>query len=429
MSEPVESSPACPARAVPGVLFGIVTLLLALGNCSIGLYPYGTAVWVRPLLSTVGIAGALLLLAGSAWWRVLLPIWCLLQVRVIATDVSGPWFYQGLMLGHFSSHNVKANQVMIAYGASGVNYAGLVLLVILAVVAALRLHPPIRFRITRKSLVGVPVIVLLVMVTMLWLNGWPAPSPAPGEITLEVDLPRVPIYYCDRLLGRTPLTITPQRVGEWNLPLQAGSQLKAYGTGWADALILSDGKTEVPLYAGTPPLFATYLDRFPTPWGERSRMQISHEGRDGRSLSGYIYRKPELRDEPLLTISLPDPPSVRAGQPLRVHVAINNPTDRAYAGREARITQHFFPHVAYARVSKPLPAGFRRELTMPISWKDLLPGATLSADLEFDTPPSPGSYEFFCTWFLYDPDPQKNTGVGSCYSNMLVLRVTSEQRK
>jgi len=264
---------------------------------------------------------------------------------------------------------------------------------------------------------------------MLWLNGWPAPSPASDAITLKLDLPRVPIYYRDQLLGQTPLTITPQRVSEWNLPLQAGSQLKAYGTGWADVLILSDGATQVPLYAGTPALFASYLDRFPTPWSERCRMHISHEGQDGRSLSGYAYRKPELRDEPVLTISLLDPSSVRVGQPIRVHGALSNPTSRTYAGREAKIKRCCFSHAVRPAVNATLPANFRREVTMPASWKNFPPGATLNADLAFDAPVSPGSYEFFCTWFMYDPNPQKNTGVGGCYSNILCLQVSGEEGK
>jgi len=151
MSNPVDPSRASVSRTIPGILFGVAILVLALGNCSVDLYPYGMAVWVRPLFSMLGIAGAILLFVGSAWWRVFLPIWCLLQTWIVATDVSGPWFYQGLMLGHFHSQSVKANEVLVEYEACGVNYAGLVLLMILAVVATLRLHPAIRFRITSTS--------------------------------------------------------------------------------------------------------------------------------------------------------------------------------------------------------------------------------------------------------------------------------------
>ena len=46
-------------RSLPGVLFGILVLLLALGNCWLGVYPYGTEVWIRPLLSLMGVAGAI----------------------------------------------------------------------------------------------------------------------------------------------------------------------------------------------------------------------------------------------------------------------------------------------------------------------------------------------------------------------------------
>jgi hypothetical protein len=427
MSEPAEPSRESGFRCIPGILFGVAILVSALGNCWVGLYPYGTAVWVRPLFSILGIAGAILIFVGSAWWRVLLPIWCLLQMWIIATDVSGPWFYQGMMLGHFSSSSAKVNEVTIEYKASGVNYSGLVLLLILAMIATLRLHPAIYFHITRKWFVGVIVTVLLVVCTMLWLNSWPLPSSTSDAITLKLDLPRVPIYYRDKLLGHTPIKITPQRVDEWNLPLQAGAQFKAFGSGWADVVILTDGTTKIPLYAGVPAFFSSYLDRFPTPWGERCRMQISHEDQEGRNLSGYLYRKPELRNEPLLTISFLDQSSVEIGQPVRVHVVLSNPTSRTYTGREVKIEQHCFYHIASQEVRTGLPTGYRRDVTMPASWNNFPPGSTLTADLEFAAPVFSSSYEFFCTWFMYDPDPPKNTGVGSCYSNIMVLQVRDKK--
>ncbi|MGN6727058.1 MAG: hypothetical protein ACTHLZ_14145, partial [Tepidisphaeraceae bacterium] len=72
-------------RSVPGKVLAVLVVLLALSHASVGIYSYGVAVWVRPVFSLVGIAGAILLLRGVAGWRILLSMWCLLQTWVIAT--------------------------------------------------------------------------------------------------------------------------------------------------------------------------------------------------------------------------------------------------------------------------------------------------------------------------------------------------------
>lgn len=132
------------ARSIPGVIFAILIIILALGSCWVGTSPAGVATWLRPAFSLLGIAGAVLLLTGKGAWRLLLPIWCLLQCWVIATDPSGLWFAQGLMLGVTESRSTSMNGVLVEYSAQGFNLAGLLLLGIVIVLAVLRAHPPIR---------------------------------------------------------------------------------------------------------------------------------------------------------------------------------------------------------------------------------------------------------------------------------------------
>lgn len=408
-------------RSVPGVCFGIVVILLALGNCSVGLYPYGTAVWVRPLFSLMGIGGAILLFRGNAWWRVLLPLWCLLQTWVIATDVSGEWFKQGLMLGWTNSHSVSSNNVMTEYEASGVNYAGLLLLTLLAILAAGRLHPVIRRPIGRRA-VTISAATLLGILLLSGAVHWRNSSSDPNAIRLSLDIPGVPIYYKDQLLGRTPLIITADKVRDWTLPLSTTGRLKLYSWGWGDVVMLGDGTTHLPLYAGTPGLFAGYLDTFATPWGERCRMHVGRESEDGRRQEGYLYRRAELRDEPILTITLLNPQPVLAGDALKVRCTLTNPTSKHYVGRQAAIQRYCFSYVGRDPAATLL-SSVRRRVELPDTWNDLPAGATMSADLEFDAPLAADSYEFFCCWGLSDPKPESSTLTGSCYSNMLSLPV------
>jgi hypothetical protein len=128
-------------RAWPGVVFGILVLIMALGNFWVGIFPFGAAVVIRPMVASVGIAGAICLFMGKRWWRRLLLMWCLIQVPVVATDVSGEWFFQGLFAGFRNTSSESINNVRVAYTASGVNFAGFVLAAMVGVIALLRWHP------------------------------------------------------------------------------------------------------------------------------------------------------------------------------------------------------------------------------------------------------------------------------------------------
>ena len=138
---------------LPGVLFGVLVILLALGNSCVGIFPYGQAVWIRPMLGSIGILGAICLFCGNGWWRVWLPLWCLCQSIVIATDVSGEWFFQGLMLGvqSVNSERVKMNEMVTSFSERGMNTTGLILLVMLTVIGSFHLHPPIRRKLSLRQ--------------------------------------------------------------------------------------------------------------------------------------------------------------------------------------------------------------------------------------------------------------------------------------
>jgi len=403
---------------------------LILGNCTVGLYPWGTAAWVRPLFSLFGLAGAIMLLAGIGWWRIILPIWCFLQTWLIATDVSGQWFAQGLFWGVFRSRSVKSGHVLVEYHASGANYAGLILLAVLLVITLFRLHPTIRKPITarQRKIVGVSVLVLVAVIGI-----WSAVDHArasSARFVLDLDLPAVPIYYQGRLLGRTPLAITPEKIAQWGLPISSTRPLEMFSWGWADSVILSDGVTLLPLYAGPRWPFTPYLDTFETPWGVRCRMHIG-TGDNNRLQSGWLWPRAELRKEPILKIVLARPTPVVAGGSFAVNCLLTNPTSQTYQGRKAQLDQHFFSYARRDRVPTTKPAGFRRVVDLPQTWNALAPGARFKTTVDFDAPLSPGKYEYFCTWDLFAPDKQGMDGTLSsgCYSNMLSLTVIPSASK
>jgi hypothetical protein len=398
---------------LPGISFGVLVILLALCNSWVGLYPFGPAVWLRPLLGLIGIAGAICLFLGNGWWRILLPVWCLAQTWVIATDRSGEWFYQGLKAGWSSSSTSRMNEIVMSYQAHGINFAGIILLGALVIIGVFHLHPPVRVKPSAKHLKLLAAFIVA-LACGFGFNYW---RDRAAVLVLTLDLPRVPIYYKGQMLGRTPLRITPERIREWKLPLDTSRPLELNG-GWADRVDLSDGKTILPLYFGVPWPFSQYLDTFEVPWGTRCRVHVGWH--DGNRREGFAFPKPALRNEPILTIQKLDAEPIAAGSSLRLRCVLNNPTRKSYKGRQAVIGRVC---CSYERVDSVASLPARREVTMPASWNTLPAGATMNGDIELDAPLAPGDYELFCTWFLYPPESSSSGGAGSIYSNVLELHV------
>jgi len=403
-------------RTVPGKVLAVLVLLLALSHASVGIYPYGVAVWVRPVFSLVGIAGAILLLRGVAGWRILLSVWCLLQTWVIATDCSGRWFDQGLFWGWVHSDSVRANQTLIELSERGVNYVGLLLFGVLAVIMGFGLHPPIRRRLSPRwgkgIAVGAGVLLIAWGIRQAWLR-W---DQAHAIAVLDLDVPRVPIYFRDQFLGRTPLAISPDAVRRWHLPLNPAGKLRLFNSGWEEALLLSDGDTTLCLWAGVPMLFRPFVDIAPTAYGDRTRVAIRKE--DGPRLTGELLRRAKDRDEMICTISFADPAPHRPVEPILLRVAASNPTSRHLTGTAALIAYHFLstetrnikgPFLPYSAIEVPLPA----------DWHDWPPAASRTTEITIPAPGKAQDYELFCTLDLLAGNSRGDLVEGSAYSNML----------
>jgi hypothetical protein len=283
-----------------------------------------------------------------------------------------------------------------------------------------RLHPALRgaalYR-RYKTLAGLGVLAAVVG-GLAWHS---RQGLANADYVLDLDLPRVPIYYKNELLGHTPLAITPELVRDHHLPLDPALPLKLVSPGWADCEELTDGKTTVPLYAGPAWPFGGKLEIFPTPWGERARMSVGME--KGKLRSGLLYPRAELREEPVMTIEAMDAWPLAAGAPLRLHCVLTNPTAKDYKGRQAVVGRRCYGFEARPLAGAATTGPVRREVTMPASWNALPAGGKLEGDVKFEAPGAAGDYELFCTWFLYKAAAGSNEGAGSVYSNILWLRV------
>jgi hypothetical protein len=404
-------------RRWPGIAFALLVILLAATHALVPLFPFGTAVYMRPALALIGLAGAFFLLAGVGLWRILLPLWCILQTCIIATDPSREWFYQGVMCGQWTTSSSMMNHQLTQYRVSGVNFAGPVLLISVLALIALRLHPPIRWRFRwtfRKALVTA-LACAAVTTAIIAFEAYQQNQQKNALFVIDLDAPHVPLYYQGQLLGHTPLCITPQLIRDAKMPLDPNKPVKFDFVGWTESVCLTDGITSVPLYAGVPWGFGNYADPFQSPWGERCRIHVG--GEDGNRRFGQLFPKPELRGDPILSISSPTL-LVHAGTPLHLHCVLSNPTPIDYVGKEADLTRHFFSFEK--RTNALPPSNLRRIAVMPASWDHLPPDATLTADVEYDAPAAPGEYELFCDWFLTN---SQNSGAGSTYSNILRLTV------
>jgi hypothetical protein len=406
-------------KSIPGITFGVLTIFSALGNFDVGLYPYGTAVWVRPLFSLMGIVGAIMLFAGIGWWRVLLPLWCLLQTWVIATDVSGRWFAQGLFAGYTHSESNRTNNFLTSFQESGVNFAGLILFAILSFIIASKLHPDIRRAITarQRNVVGALTAIFLFIATTLVICH--RVQAASANFVIDVDVPGTPIYYQGQMLGRTPLTISPEKIQQWGLPLSPAGKLEMYSWGWGDAVMLTDGTTHLPLFAGPPWPFAADLDTFESPWGTRCRISAGDD--DGER--GYLFPRAQFRDEPILIISPTQSGAVAAGSSFKLDCVLTNPSSRDYRGVRSSIERKCFSYIRRDPNPSPIPKAFRWHIDLPSTWNDLPAGARHEEIVEFDAPHKPDDYELFCTWDLFSEPNSDRLDSGSIYSNMLTLKV------
>lgn len=412
-------------RRLPGICFAIAALLLALPSIRFSFYPYGTAVWVRPLVSMTGIAGAVFLLMGIGWWRLLLSVWCAVQSIIVATDVSGEWFYQNITLGLFYKQEFSStnNHLRMDYSASGFSTTGLVLLLILAIIMVAKLHPPVKRQFPGwKIALAVAGLAILIVSTREIILRYQANH---ATFVLEVKGIHVPIYYQGQLLGYSPLAVTPQRVAEWKLPLKPHDLKYMGGSGWADCVTLTDDQTEIPLFAGAPLVGAGNVDQFDTPWGKRCRMHVGREIENRRS--GFFWPVAELRGDPIVTISLKPGVPVVAGRPFQLHCVLSNPTSFDYEGSRSELTRFCRSFGPTEKNWTPPPASLRRTIALPESWNTLKQGARFEMDVEFDAPLKPEEYELFCPWFLYKKGKNGESGSGSAYSNVLLLRVEPDQ--
>ena len=139
-----QEGPAAPARTWPGYVLGAYALICgASAVLSARMYPHGWAVITVPALGCVGVMAGVMLLLRDGWWKPLLQLWLLAQAAVVIVDTSGPLTRQpGLHINYIRFGAVTSSgPLLLDYTGWGINFAAVILLVLVWVVLAKRWYP------------------------------------------------------------------------------------------------------------------------------------------------------------------------------------------------------------------------------------------------------------------------------------------------
>lgn len=207
-------------------VWAIASGILALSSFSI--YPAGWAVFTRPFLAIVGIAGGLLVFCGDPWWKPLLRIWALAQVAVIVVDPSGELTRQPLLwfvaLTRGTGIASTADQV-VAIRTFGINFMGVLLYLFLWYIISQRYYQDVparafqflALRVVRSLFVAV---TLIYAACLAWFWGKPWIESRQALAMIDCPPPGMEVYAGPVRLGTAPLAITHDKLVAWGLSKQ-----------------------------------------------------------------------------------------------------------------------------------------------------------------------------------------------------------------
>lgn len=381
---------------------------------------------IRSTFSLVGITGAVLLLCRRRLTWVFLIPWAALQTWVHITDPSGPWFFQSLWLGWTKTSKVTSGPHVLSYEGQGVNFFGLIWLVLLLIILACQLFPPLQpmpasLRWTRRRVMIAGAVMLALAA---WL-GYSFYERYNAPLVISTNYPGTAVYYRDQLLGRTPLSITPQRVRAWGLPLNPDPRWELTRTDWTQRVLLfdTDRDTEVVLDLRSP-FYAPTPKPFPTPWGER---HISLGDSSGNP-HNLIMMDATDDSYPSIEIELKTPPPYSPGQVVSLQCEVHNlgkPLDGFRPGSRIMFWS-FDMKWADPRTDR---AGSRStNVNWPDDWSDWPTGTHRKKTIDVTMPDRPGNYTLMTVFKLFEDEQSKHLKIGSLYSNYLLVQVSDSRR-
>ncbi len=425
-----QDNPVPAPRTWPGYVLGGYALICGgLAIHSARFYPQGWAVLSRPALGGVGVMAGLMLLLRDAWWKPLLQFWLLAQAAVLIVDPSGPLTWQPglhIVCMRFGSR-LFSGPVLLTFTGCGVNFGALLLLVLVWVVLAKKWYPVGAGR-WLDRLAGFFEIVFLAAVVAGGVYAglrWAKPLfDQDALLVIDSPPPGAQVYLKDKLLGSTPLAVTPQKLVQWGLSKPgAGNKCILSPSPLGNGLVLQGASATGELLFQPPAWLAADYVTMPTPWGSRGLTPIRNY-----NASNYWSVPLLSRKQPGLVLDQPviEPSECKPGGRITIAVRMwRNAADPrvpasppAEPALSARLSVLFWRPNNFSAGSSATT-----NLALPPAWTNLAVGETVSNVLTLPAPFMPGAYTVRLSCAMLAAWPP----FGFCFRAKLLIRPVERQ--
>jgi hypothetical protein len=399
MNQDEQEGPAPAVRTWPGYALGAYALICGVSAVvSAHVYPHGWAVITVPALGCVGVMAGLMLLLRDGWWKPLLHLWLLAQAAVVIVDTSGPLTWQpGLHVNYIRFGGITSSgPLLLDYTGYGVNFAAVLLLVLVWVVLAKRWYPAGAGPWLNRVAALVEIVFLAAVVAGCAYAGlrWARPLLNKDALmVIDSPPPGAGVWLKDKFLGFTPLAVTQEKLVEWGLSKPGAPGKCTVSPSPLDNGVLLHGASATGELLFKPPdwLAADYVTAM-TPWGIRGVAPMH-----GYYTSNYWSVPLLSKRQPGLVLGQPviEPSECKPGEPVKIAVQMwrnaddprlpmRVPEEQAQA---ARLSVLFWRQLAGGTASMDTT-----NLDLPPAWAHLAVGQTVSNTVTLPAPLMPGTY-------------------------------------
>jgi len=394
-----QEGPAAPARTWPGYVLGAYALICgALAVVSARVYPHGWAVITVPALGCVGVMAGVMLLLRDGWWKPLLQLWLLAQAAVVIVDTSGPLTRQpGLHINYIRFGAVTSSgPLLLDYTGWGINFAAVILLVLVWVVLSKRWYPAGAGPWLNRIGALFEIVFLVAMVAGCAYAGlrWARPLLNKDALmVIDSPPPGAGVWLKDKFLGWTPLAVTQEKLLEWGLSKPGVAGKCAVSRAPLESGLLLQGSSATGELLFKPPdwLAADYVTA-EMPWGFRGLTPIR------TYYTSNYWSVPLLsKEQPGLVLGRPviEPSACKPGEPVKIAVQMwrnaDDPRLRIHLPEEqvqsARLSVLF-----WRQITATVGSTDTTNLDLPPAWAHLAVGQTVSNTVTLSAPRMPGTY-------------------------------------
>jgi hypothetical protein len=340
-----------------------------------------------------------MLLLRDGWWKPLLHLWLLAQAAVVIVDTSGPLTWQpGLHINVIRfGGGISSGPVLLNYSGHGVNFAAVILLVMVWVVLAKRWYPVGAGPWLNRVAATLEIVFLVAVLAGGAYAGlrWARPLlNRDALMVIDSPPPGAGVWLQDKFLGFTPLAVTQEKLVEWGLSKPgAAGKCTVSSSPLGNGLLLQGASAAGELLFKPPDWLAADYVTVPTPWGIRGVTPIRNY------YPSNYWPVPLLsKREPGLVLGRPviEPSECKPGEPVKIAVQMwRNAND-------PRITWGFPPEEQPLNAQLSVEFLSERDLfrksysrtnaDLPPAWTHLAVGETVSNAVTLPSPLMPGIY-------------------------------------